>query len=56
MQAEAEWSNELGHYQSDLQVRLAVQNGQLEAADNQPLTDQSDMLLLDRCLPCLTSA
>ena len=52
LQAEGEWSNELRHYQSDLQVRFSLQAGQVEAADMHPLTDQSDMLLMDRCV-CL---
>ncbi|KAL0024576.1 hypothetical protein WJX79_010339 [Trebouxia sp. C0005] len=47
-QVEGELSNELRHYQSDLQVRLSLQTGQVEAADRQPLSDQSDMLLMDR--------
>ena len=39
---------ELGRHQSDVQVRLALQNGQVEAADSQPPTHHSEMLLLDR--------
>lgn len=39
---------DLDQHQSDLQVRFALHNGQVETADSQPLTDQSDMLLLDR--------
>jgi len=50
LQAEGEWSNELRQYQSDLQVRFTLQTGQVEAADSHPLTDQSDMLLMDRCV------
>lgn len=48
MQAESGLVVELEQYQSDLQVRLALQNGQVEAPDSQPLTDQSELLLLDR--------
>ena len=48
MQAKAELDAELEQYQSDLQVRLALHNGQVETAESQPLTNQSDMLLLDR--------
>ena len=48
LQAKTRWGSELAHYQSDLQVRLAVHNGQVEGADSRPLTDQCDMLLLDR--------
>ena len=41
---------ELGRHQSDVQVRLALQNGQVEqlAPDSQTPTHHSDMLLLDR--------
>ena len=52
LQENAKWSSELVHYQADLQVRLAVHNGQVEGADSSPLTDQSDMLLLDRFALC----
>lgn len=48
LQAEAGWRSELEQYQLDLQVRLSLQNGQVEAADSLPLTDHSDMVLLDR--------
>ena len=50
MQAKSELIVELEQYQSDPQMRFALQNGQVETADSQPLTDQSDMLLLDRCV------
>ena len=48
MQARSELDAELEQYQSDLQVRFALHNGQVETAESQPLTNQSDMLLLDR--------
>ena len=48
MQAKSELVVDLDQHQSDLQVRFALHNGQVETADSQPLTDQSDMLLLDR--------
>lgn len=48
MQAKSDLVVEQERHQSDLQVRFALHNGQVETADSQPLTDQSDMLLLDR--------
>ena len=48
MQAKSDLIVEQEQHQSDLQVRFALHNGQVETADSQPLTDQSDMLLLDR--------
>ncbi|KAL3139282.1 Cilia- and flagella-associated protein 43 [Trebouxia sp. C0009 RCD-2024] len=49
-QAHADLVAELEHHQSDVQLRLALQNGQVEAADTltHPLTDHSAMLLLHR--------
>jgi len=54
VQAEGEWSNKVRHCQSDLHVRFSLQAGQVEAADTRPLPDQSDMLLMDRCV-CVDS-
>ena len=50
VQANADLVVELERHQSDVQMRLALQNGQLETADTltHPLTDHSAMLLLDR--------
>lgn len=53
MQAESHLVVEPEQYQSDLQVRVALQNGQVEAPDSQPLTDQSELLLLDRSVIAL---
>lgn len=53
MQAESGLVVELEQYQSDLQVRLVLQNGQVEAPDSQPLTDQSDLILVDRFVTAL---
>ncbi|KAL3160747.1 hypothetical protein ABBQ32_010656 [Trebouxia sp. C0010 RCD-2024] len=49
-QANADLVVELERHQLDVQLRLALQNGQVEAADTltHPLTDYSAMLLLDR--------
>lgn len=50
VQANADLVVELERHQLDVQLRLALQNGQVEAADTltHPLTDYSAMLLLDR--------